>query len=158
MFTFNLEVNFCSHLIRQIVYLILFTFQDKDHLISEELAQTAKLEAKLRSLESKLLGGGGVEAGVAAVEAQTRMQDEVLAQHQKRLAAHQRHEHRIRRRVRAETDNVATLQEGFSSLNHEIDVYTSKLKKLYDRIQVGSWSWPRLKILDILTEAHVAGR
>ncbi|KAM7532789.1 hypothetical protein Aperf_G00000129441 [Anoplocephala perfoliata] len=114
---------------------LLEELKDKDRRIGEELAQTAELEVKLRKLESKLLGGGGVEAGVAAVEAQTRTQDEVLAQHKKRLAAHQRHEHRMRRRVRAEADNVATLQEGFSSLNHEIDVYTSKLKKLYNRVQ-----------------------
>lgn len=86
----------------------------------------------MRSLESKLLGGGAE----AVVEARTRMQAEALAQHRRRLAAHQRHEHRMRARVRAESDNVVTLQEGFSSLRHEVEVYTSKLKKLFDRIQV----------------------
>ncbi|EUB63308.1 Kinesin-II subunit [Echinococcus granulosus] len=106
----------------------------KDIRIRKEQAQTAELEAKLRSLESKLLGGG-TEARVAAVEAQTRMQEEALVQHRRRLAAHQHHEHRMRARVRAESDNVATLQEGFSSLRYEVEVCTSKLKKLFERIQ-----------------------
>ena len=105
--------------------------------------QTAELEAKLRSLESKLLRGSGVEvttsaeAGVAAVEERTRTQEVALVQHRRRIAAHQRHEYRMRARVRAESDNVATLQEGFSSLRQEVDIYTAKLKKLFDRVQVG---------------------
>ncbi|VDK35214.1 unnamed protein product [Taenia asiatica] len=103
----------------------------KSMRIKEEQAQTVELEAKLHRLESKLLGGGTE----AVVEERTRMQAEALAQHRRRLAAHQRHEHRMRARVRAESDNVATLQEGFSSLRHEVEVYTSKLKKLFDRIQ-----------------------
>uniref|UniRef100_A0A915EW59 Kinesin-like protein n=1 Tax=Echinococcus canadensis TaxID=519352 RepID=A0A915EW59_9CEST len=106
----------------------------KDIRIRKEQAQTAELEAKLRSLESKLLGGG-TEARVAAVEAQTRMQEEALMQHRRRLAAHQHHEQQMRARVRAESDNVATLQEGFSSLRYEVEVCTSKLKKLFERIQ-----------------------
>ncbi|KAL5970278.1 Kinesin-II 95 kDa subunit [Taenia solium] len=103
----------------------------KSMRIKEEQAQTVELEAKLHSLESRLLGGGTE----AVVEARTRMQAEALAQHRRRLAAHQRHEHRMRARVRAESDNVVTLQEGFSSLRHEVEVYTSKLKKLFNRIQ-----------------------
>ncbi len=109
----------------------------KDARIQEEQAQTTKLEDKLRSLESKLLGGGGRKA----IEAKTREQEAALLAHRKKLAAHQKHEHKIRARVEAEADNVANLQEGFSSLRHEVDVYTAKLKKIYDRTQV-SHTWP----------------
>ncbi|KAL5109417.1 Kinesin-like protein KIF3B [Taenia crassiceps] len=110
---------------------LLEELERKNTRIKEEQTQTAELEAKLRSLESKLLGG----ETKAVVEERTRMQAEALAQHRRRLAAHQRHEHRMRARVRAESDNVLTLQEGFSSLRQEVEVYTSKLKKLFDRIQ-----------------------
>ncbi|VDM17524.1 unnamed protein product [Hydatigera taeniaeformis] len=127
-------INYQNMINEEKLYL-LEELKRKNIRVKEEQAQTAELEAKLRSLESKLLGGGA-ETKVPAVEVQTRMQAEALAKHHRRLVAHQRHEHRMRARVRAESDNVVTLQEGFSSLRHEVEVYTSKLKKLFERIQV----------------------
>lgn len=73
---------------------------------------------------------------MTAMEERTRTQEVALVQHRRRIAAHQRHECRMSARVRAESENVATLQEGFSSLRQEVDVYTAKLKIIYNRIQV----------------------
>uniref|UniRef100_A0A5K3ET67 Kinesin-like protein n=1 Tax=Mesocestoides corti TaxID=53468 RepID=A0A5K3ET67_MESCO len=110
---------------------LLEDLKTKDMHLKEEQVQTAKMEEKLRSLESKILGGDGRKA----IEEKTREQEAELAHHRRKLAAHQKHEHKIRARVEAETDNVANLQEGFSSLRHEVDVYTAKLKKVFERIQ-----------------------
>lgn len=99
--------------------------------MKEEHAQTKQLEDKLKSLESKLLYGDG-----KSIVEHTKEQEAVLEVQRKKLAAQQKHEEAIRARVEAEEGNVANLQSGFSSLRQEVDVYTAKLKKLFDKVQV----------------------
>lgn len=71
-----------------------------------------------------------------------RIQDDALEQQKKCLSKQQEHKNKMRQHIRAEADNVVALYEDFFALQKEVDTYTSKLKKVFVRIQVCSFTCP----------------
>ncbi|KAL3316234.1 Kinesin-like protein kif3b [Cichlidogyrus casuarinus] len=108
---------------------LLENLQKKKSKLMEEESNTMKLAERLKYMESKLLHGD------KNIVEQTRDQEATLAARNQELAEKRAVELRMREKMQEENFNVANLQEGFSSLQQEVEVNTKKLKKLYEKYQ-----------------------
>ncbi|CAL8092389.1 unnamed protein product [Calicophoron daubneyi] len=108
---------------------VLEELKNKERRLQEEEAQTQQLENKLRAMESKLLRGD------QSIVERTKMQEAALAQQRSQMAEQKRREKEIVARMEEAEDNVANLQEGFTSLKQEVEVNTRRLRKLFEKFQ-----------------------
>ena len=97
-----------------------------DRRVIEE--QKAKLAAKLKMMEEKLIKGGEVISKASKQEAQLRKAEQELRERQAQ-------ESKMARELAEKEEANLQLEEHFSSMQEEVEVKTKKLKKLFAKYQ-----------------------
>ncbi|CAH1786360.1 unnamed protein product [Owenia fusiformis] len=119
--------------------------EKEERLAKEQQAQEA-LNAKIKAMESKLLCGG------KNIVDHTNEQQRALEQRRKEISEQQRKEREIQQQMETEEEKMGQIEEGYTSLQQEVEIKTKKLKKLFGKLQQ-----TRQEIVDLQDE-HVRER
>ncbi|CAL8284618.1 unnamed protein product [Lota lota] len=117
----------------------------KDDIQSDQEA-LEKIIEKYKAMESKLLVGG------KNIIDHTNEQQKMLALKRQEIAEQIRREREIQQQMMLQEEETLEMRDTFSSMHHEVELKTRKLRKLYAKLQM-----VRLEMCDVIEE-HVLTR
>ncbi|XP_030211624.1 kinesin family member 3Cb [Gadus morhua] len=117
----------------------------KDDIQSDQDA-LEKIIEKYKAMESKLLVGG------KNIIDHTNEQQKMLTLKRQEIAEQIRREREIQQQLMLQDEETLEVRETFSSMQHEVELKTRKLRKLYAKLQM-----VRLEMCDVIEE-HVLTR
>ncbi|CAL1529612.1 unnamed protein product [Lymnaea stagnalis] len=102
---------------------------EKENRLQQEKEQRDVLATKIKAMESKLLVGG------KTIVDHTNEQQRALEQRRREIAEQQRKEREMQQKLEEKEETAVEFRETYQSLQHEVDVKTKKLKKLFNKLQ-----------------------
>ncbi|KAF2358787.1 Kinesin motor domain [Trinorchestia longiramus] len=118
-----------KHLIEEEKQRLLLEVSGKEDELSQRVAEQQQLQAQVAILESRLLCGG------KNIIDHTNEQQRELELQREQLAEQKRREREMLQRLEKEEESTGEIASTFSSLQHEVEAKTQKLKKMFTRLQ-----------------------
>ncbi|XP_069693014.1 kinesin-like protein KIF3B isoform X2 [Periplaneta americana] len=103
--------------------------EEKKRELAHEKLVTARLEAKIEAMESKLLCGG------KNIIDHTNEQQRALELRTQEIAEKKKLEVEIRQQLEMQEESALEIMETYTTLQQEVEIKTKKLKKLFTKLQ-----------------------
>ncbi|XP_033752540.1 kinesin-II 95 kDa subunit-like [Pecten maximus] len=108
---------------------ILQEITDREEKLKKEQEARDGLAAKIKAMESKLLMGG------KNIVDHTNEQQRALEQRRKEIADQKKLEREIQQKLEEKEESAVEMQDTYNSMQHEVEIKTKKLKKLFAKLQ-----------------------